>query len=94
MNLAQYLEVLKNTPFLTFYTSPLFNARIPSSILTQSPLQRLDCGGLNNLKKIIRQLFEDLCLQLYCTKENTLPLSVKSAVCGKIDEGFAGLSEK
>lgn len=33
-------------------------------------------------------------MQLYCTKENTFPLSIKSAVCGKIYQGPAGLSDK
>lgn len=42
-------------PYL--YTTPLFNAGIPSFILIQGSLQRLDCGGLSNLQKIIRQLF-------------------------------------
>ena len=64
--------------------SPLFNVWISSSVLIQGPLQRLDCGGLNNLQKIIRQLFRYLHLQLYGTKE-TPPLSVKSVVYGKID---------
>ena len=79
---------------LTFYTTALFNAGIPTSILIQGSLQRLDCRGLNNLQKIIRQLFLDLCLQIYCTKENTPPLSTKSAVCGKIYQGPSGLSDK
>lgn len=41
----------------------------------------------------MKHLFLDLCLQLYCTKENTFPLSIKS-VCGKIYQGPAGLSDK
>lgn len=86
-----YLEV----HFLTlFYTVPLFAERIPSSTLIWGSLQRLDCGALNNLQKLIRQLFPDLCVQLYCTKENTFPLSIKSAVCGKIYQGPAVLSDK
>lgn len=86
-----YLEV----HFLTLlYTVPLFTERIPSSTLIWGSLQRLDCGALNNLQKLIRQLFRDLCVQLYCTKENTFPLSIKSAVCGKIYQGPAGLSDK
>lgn len=96
MNLAQYqyLEVLKNTHPLTFYTTPLFKAGIPSSILMQGSLQRLDCRELNNLQKMIGRLFRDLCLQLYCTRENTPSLSVRSAVCGKIYQGLQGFLTK
>lgn len=89
--------VLANTrkcSFLTFYTTSVFKAGIPSSILIQGSLQRLDCGGFNNLEKIIRQLFLDLRLQLYGTKENTPPLSAKSAVCGKIYQALQGFLTK
>lgn len=93
MNCTQYwyLQVLKNLHFLTFYTTAPFNAGIPSSILIRGSLQRLDCGRLNNLQTVTTQLLLDLCLQLYCTKENTPLLPVKSVVCGKIYQGPAGL---
>ena len=94
MNLAQdqYLEVLKNTHFPACYKVLCSMSGFPPALI-QGPLQRLDCGGLNNLQKIIRQLFRYLHLQLYGTKE-TPPLSVKSVVYGKIDWGPARLLNK
>lgn len=78
-------------PYL--YTTLLFQAGVPSSDLIQGSLQRLYCGGLNNLLKnyqtaVSRSVFATL-------RHQWKHISfIKSAVCGQIDQGPAGLFDK
>lgn len=86
---------IKKVHFLTFSTIPLLNSGIQSSVLIQGSPQRLDCRGLNDLQKKVSDSCFQICVCcLYCTKENTSPLFVKSAVCGKIYQGTVGVSDK